>query len=144
MAVKTDINSQIILAQLHHFYNNHPADIDPLTMYYSHLKLDAVYDHLQSEGNIPDYPSEIKKLFWELAAKTTLIFNKSSVINRKSKDEQIATWAKERLKKERERYYKTYLTRKFLVNILVNEGKVLEIHDEAGNKLSLLSFTAVK
>lgn len=135
-----DINSQLILAQLHHFYSNKPSEIDPESMYFSHLKLDHVYDHLKSEDNIPDYPAEIKSLFWALAKRTTINFNRSSVMNLKSKDEESVKFTKTRLKTERERYYKTYLARKFLVDLLLNESKTLEIHGDAGNKLSLLSF----
>lgn len=139
-----DVNSQFILAQLHHFYNNYPADIDPLTMYYSHLKLDLVYDHLLSEGQMPDYPKEIKTLFWELSAKTTILFNKTSISHRKSKDRELVDFANKRLKNERERFYKTYLTRKFLVDLLLNESKRMDIVDEQENKIHFIDFGKIK
>jgi hypothetical protein len=70
-----DLNSQLILAQLDHFYKSFPADKDPLSIKTSHFTLDLVYDHLKTENSLPEYSEDIKKLFWELSLKTALQFN---------------------------------------------------------------------
>lgn len=144
MAVNFDMESQLILAELHHFYNNYSAKTDPMTLYYSHLKLDLVYDQLIKENKLPDYPKEIKTLFWELSAKTTLLFNKASVMNRKSKDKELVDFANKRLKNERERFYKTYLTRKYLIDLLISKDKRVGVIDGDGNQISFLNIVGFK
>lgn len=121
-----DMKSQRIAAQLHHFYATNTESTNPFSPTYSHFTLNFVYDHLKESGTEFIYLPATKKGLNKLA--------------RHEAARQHPTWTKERLEKAAIDYYKTYLTRLYLIERLPEQIKV--INADTNREIKLISFVA--
>jgi len=93
----------------------------------------TLYDFLESEGHDFNIPAERKGELWK-AAQRRFMSEKSRLFN----DTSISEDEK---RKELNGYYKSSLAAEYLLNIYKETKMMLDIKDEQGNKLSLLTFT---
>lgn len=93
----------------------------------------TLYDFLESEGHDFNIPPERKGELWK-AAQRRFMSEKSRLFN-------DANVSEEEKRKELHGYYKSSLAAEYLLNIYKETKMMLDIKDEQGNKLSLLTFT---
>jgi len=132
------VYEQRIAAQLYHFYERYKEYEDPLSRYHSHLHLDLVFDHLKERNKEIVLEGDIKDKLWKMA----IIECKEQHVSwmKALKDKRLAQTAKELLTAEKIRFFKTYITRYFLLEKLKDGIWVQVTDDETGKKVSLLSF----
>jgi len=119
--MKLNLQAQLTLAQLNNLYKTKGS----FGLY------DLVYDFLKAEGH--DLSSENKDTLWQ---KSKDRFNKERHIWINSG--QISV---EKLTEELHKYYKSYLVAEYLLNIETLTNQRLDILDEQGNKITLLTIT---
>ena len=117
--MRFDLHSQMILAELKNLY-----DTDG-----SYGTYPTLYDFLVKEEHDFGISDERKGELWK---KSVAKFN----LNEKR---IIATWEKEALTKRLHDYYKSSLAAEYLLRVKNETGMTLDIKDEQGNKLSLLT-----
>ncbi len=140
--------TQIILHQLDKLYellfyrdldDNNEVVIKTTSPYRQIGKLelyDVLYDFLIKDGHKIDFDKETKKKLYQLAIKSFNEERKSWI--------QSGIMSEEGMKTECNKFYKSYLVRKYLLDHYTNTGEKLNITDEKGNKLLKISFGIVK
>lgn len=119
--MRFDLRSQMILAELKNLY-----DTDGTYGIYPEL-----YDFLVKDGHDFGISDERKGELWK---KSVVRFNKERKRLIESPD-----WTKEMLTKELHKFYKSALAAEYLLRIKKDTGMTLDIMDEQGNKLYLLT-----
>ena len=97
---------------------------------------DNLYDFLIKEGHKIDFDKDIKKQLYQLAIKTFNEERKSWV--------QSGIMSEEGMKTECNKFYKSYLVRKYLLDHYSATKEKLSITDEKGNKILKISFGIIK
>jgi sensor histidine kinase YesM len=130
--------AQRISMQLKHFYDKYTEYSDPLTRHYSHLHLDLVFDWFKEFREELMYEAEIKERLWKMA----VIECKEQYPGwvKALKDKRLTLTAKELLAAEKIRFFKTYITRHYLLDKLKQGIKIQVTDDETGKKIHALSF----
>lgn len=118
-----NLSVQLILAQLNNLYKTQGS----FGLY------DLVYDFLLAEKHDLNLTPEKKTELWE---KSKLRFNKERKTWINSGQIPIET-----ITKELHKYYKSHLTAEYLLNIEKLTGQRLDILDNQGNKITLLTIT---
>lgn len=119
--MKFDIRSQLILSELDNLYKTEGR-------FGNYVML---YDFLMEEGH--DFGIKVEKKT-ELWKKASAKFNieRKDIIN-------SGRWSKEQLTNELHKYYKSALAAEYLLRVKRETGATLDITDEQGNKLFLLT-----
>ena len=94
----------------------------------------TLYDFLQHDKHDFKIPAERKNELWK-AAQKRFMAGKSRFFN-------DASISEEEKRKELNGYYKSSLAAEYLLRTYKETGMMLDIKDEHGNKLSLLTFTS--
>jgi len=144
MAIVFDMNNQRILAQFNHFYQKYTPEegesiVDPLSRHNSHIQYDQVYEFLMESKVDIGLPEMAKGLFWEFAKREVELFHPGWLKQAKSKKDPLYATAVEHMKRERTRFYKTYMARYYLLNQL-KEGKRIGLLDDKGKEITLLNL----
>jgi hypothetical protein len=138
-----DVKSQRIVNQLNNLYDRYSPETDPLSRHHSHTLYNLIFDHLERENIKIDYAPEIKKKLWKLA-KIELNEQRKGWIKmyNRQKDPDIKAFFKKQLDDELMKFYKTYLVRKYLYDLLREEGKTLKLIDaESGKEIKRLELS---
>jgi len=92
-----------------------------------------LYDFLESEGHDFKISADRKNELWKAAQKRFM--------NEKSRFFNDVSVSEDDKRKELHGYYKSSLAAEYLLRTYKETSMMLDIKDEHGNKLSLLSFT---
>lgn len=114
--------------QLDILYGSYQSEDVTLLKKYSHFLYHYVFDCLIAQGIKIDYPPETKQTLFRLAKISLKEYRKGwiTVLNYQ-KDPELVKFIRDLLKSELDKFYKTYLVRKYLFDLLRNEGKKLEL-----------------
>ncbi len=136
--MKFDIKSQIIVHELHHLYETGIGETPVNTFsQYGRIGLyDNLYDFLVEDGHKIDFDPNTKKQLYKLAIKTFNEERKSWIQSDLMSDEGKQT--------ELNKFYKSYLVRKYLLDHYTATKEMLNITDEQGNKILKISFGNIK
>lgn len=143
-----DFLNQIIIHELHRLYStalyeqldsDYTPTIKPVNTFsqYGISGLyDNLYDFLIKDGHKIEFDKETKKKLYQLAIKSFNEERKSWI--------QSGIMSEEGMKTECNKFYKSYLVRKYLLDHYTNTGEKLNITDEKGNKILRISFGNIR
>lgn len=143
-----DFLSQKIVHELHTLYetaiyegideNNNVVQktTSPFSQFGRHGLYDNLYDFLTKEGHKIEFDKETKKKLYTLAVKTFNEERKSWI--------QSGAMSEEGMNTECNKFYKSYLVRKYLLDHYTNTGEKLSISDDKGNKINKIHFKGIK
>jgi len=120
--MRFDLRSQMILSELKHLYDSNG----------SYGLYTMLYDFLVNEGHDFGIDADKKAILWKKSVDRFNVECKS-IINR-------GDWSKEMLTKELHKFYKSALAADYLLRVKRDTGMTLDITDEQGNKLHLLTM----
>ena len=132
--MKFDFLNQIIVHELSRLYEFKGADT--FSQHGRFGLYDNLYDFLIKDGHKIEFDKETKKKLYALAVKTFNEERKSWI--------QSGLMSEEGMKTECNKFYKSYLVRKYLLDHYTNTGETLNITDEQGNKIPKISFGNIK
>lgn len=118
---KLNLKVQFILSELYNLYQSEGT----------FGRYHTLYNFLESEGRDFKQSKELKEQLW-IKAKKRFNRERQNII----KSDLISNEDK---KKELNNYYKTELVAEYLLRVKRETGMTLDINDENGNKLSLLT-----
>lgn len=142
-----DIKTQRILWQLNNFYSTHSEIESDVTLsrQYSPFLMDKIYDLLSSEGIKISYSKEINDKLKVLAKEECLHEHAGWVKAFKGNNHILKETARELIQIEMKKFYKTYLVRKYLFELLKNENKVMKIlNSDTNEELLAITFISKK
>jgi len=133
-----DIKSQVIAHELARLYETGIGDsaVNTFSQYGRFGLYDNLYDFLIAEGHKIDFDKDTKKQLYQLAIKTFNEERKSWV--------QSGLMSEEGMKTECNKFYKSYLVRKYLLDHYTATKETLNITDEQGNKILKISLGNIK
>lgn len=134
-----DVKSQRIVTQLQHLYACYPSDTMVRT--FSHILYNHVFDFLSTQNINLVYPAEIKESLRKMANLELNAQRKGWIkLYKLAVDPEIKKFIHKMLKDEFVKFYKTYLVRKYLYDLMDNEGKKLVLSAD-GKEIKVLELT---
>jgi hypothetical protein len=92
----------------------------------------TLYDFLIKDGHDLNISADVKEALWKKSVDKFNVVCKRIV--------ESGEWSKEQMTAELHKYYKSHLAAEYLLRVKRDTGQTLDIKDEEGNKIQLITF----